>query len=227
MKTLQNLFSFFLIGIIVYLLFFRNPKPVLISDTHYITDTIWLDKPYPVPEPYPVSVPPVILKYYQKDTIAIDSLKLILQEKDILIKGLNSQLLISQDFLKQFPYNPKLLEINLFPDTLAISILNIDGIPSNSNFPIRLSDYRYKWTIEGLSRSKITPPPAIKSKIQYFGGGGVNLLYLLPYAEFSLEKDWARMRIYSDLRVILLKRDASSINLGLKYNLSKNGSNRY
>jgi len=225
MKTIQTILIVLLIAIIVWLLFFRKPNIHIIPDPHYITDTIWLDKPYPVPEPYPVSVPPVTLTYHVIDSAAIDSLKLILQEKDILIQSLHFQVSVSQNFLKQFPYNPKLLELNLNLDTLSISTLNIDGIPSKSNYPLFLSDFRYKWTIERLSKKKINPPPVIKSKMQYFGGGGVNFLYLSPYAEFNIEKDWTRIRVYSDIRVMLLKYEASSINLGIKYNLKINGSN--
>ena len=217
MKTIQNIVIFLLIAIIVWLFFFRKPDTVYIPDTQYITDTIWIDKPYPVPVPYEVQLPPKTVEIYLKDQKAIDSLKVILSEKDIILQGLYSYISISQDYLKQFPKNPKLIELNLSADSLSLSTLSITGITQSATFPISLQAFKYKWTIEGLGRFPVKPPPAPKTPIGLFAGGGFNFLYTSPTLDFTAEKDWARIRAYGDIRLGLLKKEASSFNLGLKY----------
>ena len=105
----------FVLGFVVSYNFFKDTK-YLPSEKEYITDTVKVPKPYQVPKPYPIASKPEIKKIYEKDSSAIDSLKLLLSEKDIVISGLKYQLTISQDYLKQFPKNPKLLELNLQRD---------------------------------------------------------------------------------------------------------------
>jgi hypothetical protein len=219
MKILQNILIVLLIAIIVYLFFFRKPESILIPDIHYKTDTFRIKEPYPVPVPYPVSVDPKTVIIHVKDTAAIDSLTLLLSEKDILIQGLHSTITVSQDFLKQFPKNPKLIELNLSKDTLGVSTLGLDGIPSRSNYPIYLSEFAYRWTNQGLTKSTVKPSPAPKTPIQLWGGGGLNLIYLSPTLDFTAEKDWARIRLFGDIRVGLLNKNATSLNIGLKRNI--------
>jgi len=224
MKKLNIVIILVLIGIIAYLWFFKKPEVITHTETVYKTDTLYIDKPYPIPVPYPVEVPPHVVTLYEKDTIAINNLKLLLSEKDIIIQGLNSQILISQDFIKQYPSNPKLLELNLSPDSLSLSLLGLDGIPLSKRYPLFLSRHKYKWTIEGLTKSNISSPP-IKTPVRYFVGGGANFLYPSPYVDFMVEKEWTRMRLYGDIKVGLLKREASSIDIGLRYNIKTHGFN--
>lgn len=222
MKTLQTIIILILVLLVSYLLIFYKGKPVSYPEPHYVFDTVFLDKPYPVPLPYPVEVPIQGITVYLKDSVALDSMNILIQEKDFIIQGLEREILISKNFLKQFPSNPKILELNLSSDTLNLSLLNLDGTPSSSNYGLRLSDHKYKWTNDGLSQIKINPHQVKKSiNLNYFAGGGVNFLYLSPFASFGLETDIARIRLYSDIEVGLLKHEASSINLGVKYRINK------
>ena len=211
-----------LIGIIVYLYLFREPLIKTIPLHHYHTDTLRIPDPYPVPVPYFDSVPPRILKIYEKDSLAIDSLKLLLSEKDIIIQGLYSQITISQDFLKQFPKNPKLLELNISSDSLSISTLQISGIPYKYDYPIYLSDFNYKWALDGLTKTKTNNKEVKQKLFQYFVDGGFSFFHKSPYVGFTIEKDWARVTLYADVKGILLKTNGFDTNIGVKYNIRKN-----
>jgi hypothetical protein len=227
MKNIQNFVIVTLIALIGYLYFFRKPGIKYIPSTHteYITDTFRLRIPYPIPIPYHSTINPVTVKIYLKDSLAIDSLELLLKEKDILIQGLHSQIIISQDFLKQYPRNPKLIELNLKSDSLSLSMLGIDGIPMGYSYPIYLSDYKYKWTLNNLSYTKTNDNNTIKNPLQFWIGSGFNFIYPTPYLNFAIEKNWARIRIYGETNIGLLKKEGNSLNMGLKYNLSRYGFN--
>jgi hypothetical protein len=214
-----------LLAVIVYLGFFREPKIEFVSYPVYRTDTIYVYETIKVPKPYPVPTPPSTVEIYLVDSLAIDSLKLELSKQNIILQGLYSQIEISQNFLKQFPYNPKLLGLELSFDSLSLSILKTNGIPESQTFPIFLSGFKYRWTNEGLSSIPIDPRP-INLPLQSYLGLGVDLLHLSPYVNVGVEKDYTRIKLYGDIRVGLLKTEYSGIDLGIKYKFRFNGVNK-
>ena len=203
-----------------------NSKPY--QEKRYITTFIKVPEPYPVPKPYPVPTKPIEVKTYEKDSSAIDSLKLLLSEKDIIIQGLKgSQISVSQDFLKQFPLNPKLLELRLERDSLSVSLLDIQGIPSCNTYPLYLDRYRYKWVYNSLSNESYDPIPM--EKIPPWGysvGGGFDILQRNIYSSFRVELLKNPWTIYSDLRLGIIYPKKSTLNLGFEYSFSRYGSNR-
>lgn len=222
MKTFQLIIIFLLVCVIAYLLIFYKGKPLPYPVTKYEYDTVFIDRPYPVPRPYLVEVPIQGTTIYKPDLNSLDSMKILLNEKDILIYRLNRQTIISQNYLKQFPSNPKLLELNLSLDTLSLSLLRTDGIPSKSIFGLSLSGFKYKWTNAGLSVTRVNSPPVKKHIVlNYFAEGGVNFLYFSPYIGFNVETEISRIRLYAGIEAGLLKKEASSINLGIKYRINK------
>lgn len=213
-----------LISLIVYLAFFKKPDVVYVPVPEYETDTVYVPEPYPVPKPYPVPTPPSTVEIYLPDTVAIDSLKLELSKQSILIQGLKDQISVSQNFLKQFPYNPKLIELNLSLDSLSLSFIPISGIPEKQVFPIFLSGFKYRWTIEGLSSIPIDPPP-VRFPLQPYTGVGIDLLHLNPYVLMGVEKEYTRIKLYGDLRLGLLDQNRSTINLGINYRFNNGRRN--
>lgn len=210
-------------GLIVWDLFIRkHPLPEPEISYQYVTDTVWDSIPYAVPEPYAVPTPPRTVTIYVADTNAINSLKMELREKDIIIIGLIDTIKIQEGFLKQYPSNPKLLAIDLKQDSMSVGLLNITGIPQEDKWPIDLARFNYRWTNDAdLSRSPtLTPPTKERSPIEYFVGGGVDLLYLSPYISGRIEKDGARMRLYGNIDAGLLKKESSGIKLGVDYKLN-------
>ena len=223
MKTFQAIIIFLLVCVIAYLLIFYKGKPLPYPITKYVYDTTFIDKPYPVPKPYPYEVLVQGVTIYEPDTIALDSMKILLNKKEVMIWRLDKQIHISQNYLKQFPSNPKLLELNLSLDTLSLSLLKTDGIPSKSEYGLNLSGFKYKWTNDGLSVTRVNSPSVKKKYIalNYFAEGGVNFLYFSPYIGFNIETDISRIRLYAGIEAGLLNKNASSINLGLKYRINK------
>ena len=228
MKNFLIIFSIStIIGLIVWDTKFRkHPTPPSVISYSYIPDTIYIPAPYPIPEPYPVETPPRIITYYQVDSTAIDSMSLIISELDIMVMGLLDTISIHQNYFKQYPSNPKLLTIDLKKDSMSVGLLNITGIPQKDKWPIDLARFNYRWLNDGgLSRSPtLQPPTKERSPLEYFVGGGVDFLYLSPYVSGSIEKDWARIRLYSTAEFGLLKKEANSIKLGVDYKF--NGKNR-
>ena len=226
MKNTFIIFLFTVItGLIIWDIFFRkHPEPKPFIDYRYATDTVYLPSPYAVPEPYAVPTPPRIITYYEVDSSVIDSLNLLLSEKDILIAGLLDTIRISESYLKQYPNNPKLLAIDLQRDTMSMGTLNITGIPQEDKWPIDLSQFDYRWTFAaGLSRHPVhSPPTKERPTLEYLVGGGVDFLYLSPYMGGRVEMNWTRIRPYVDIRVGLLKIESSEIKLGVDYKLNGN-----
>jgi len=219
----------FIVSLIIWDIFFRK-KPILPPEIsyQYETDTIWDSIPYIVPEPYPIYTQPYTVTIYTADTNTINSLKMELVEKDLIIISLTDTIRIYEGYLKQYPSNPKLLALDLKKDSMSIGLLNITGIPQENKWPIDLARFNYRWNyVVGLTRyPTLMPPTKERSPFEYFVGGGVDLLYLSPYVSGRIEKDWASMRLYGNINLGLLNKNISGIKLGVDYNFNGTNSNR-
>lgn len=216
-------------GLIIWDSFIRKypiPDPVIIIDYQYDTDTIWRDTLYLIGDPYPVPTPPRTIIRYEMDSVALNYFKLTISKQNIYIASLLDTISIHQNYIKQFPKNPKLLELSLIKDSLSLGLLQIFGRAEKKNWPINLNRFNYRWDyVNGLSR-KITklPPAEEKSFAQYFAGGGVDLLWRSPYISGKIEKDYARIRLYGNAQIGLLNSETSSIKIGVDYKF--NGKDR-
>lgn len=206
----------------------KGPSPEVHIDYQYITDTIPDSIPYPVPEPYPIYTQPHTVTIYSVDTNTINSLKMELVEKDLIITSLTDTIKVYESYLKQFPSNPKLLAIDLKKDSMSVGLLNITGIPQEDKWPIDLARFNYRWTNDrGLSRSStLTPPTKVRSPFEYFVGGGVDFFYLSPYVSGRIEKDLARIRLYGNINLGLLNKNTSGIKVGIDYKFYGKRPNR-
>jgi len=228
MKTFRDFIDIILVviilGIVIWYVFFKKPIPIPSQVEYiYVTDTIYKSVPYKVLVPYEVYTPPQYLIRYQIDSSRIDSLKLVLNNDSLIIEGLKSQIIIHQNYIKQFPENPKLLNLNLFRDSLSLATLPISGIIQEEKWPLDLNLYSYNWDLStGFTRKNNTSlsPTEEGSKIQYYVGGGVDLLWLSPYLSGRIEKEWARVRIYGNANVGLLRKESSKIEIGGEYKLN-------
>jgi len=216
-----------IIGLIIWDHFFRKHPtfdPITIIDYQYVTDTIWEDTLYLLGDPYPVPTPPHIIIKYEVDSITLNYYKLKISNQNILIAGLLDTIAVHENYLKQFPRHPKLIELSLIKDSLLLGLLQISGQAESKNWPIDLNRFDYRWDyINDLTRRNIkTPPIEEKHFAQYFVGGGVDLLWLSPYIGFTVEKPFRRIRLYSDINIGLLNKNTSGIRLGLKYQINEN-----
>lgn len=217
-KILIILNLLFIVGIFIYFAFIRKPYARPEVEYVYITDTIRIPEPYPVPKPYLVSTPPITVKEYLIDSSAVDSLKVILTNDSIIISGLKNQISLHQNYLKQYPENPKLLNLDLRRDTLSMGLLRTSGIPEENQWPIDLNRYSYRWDFaSSFTRTDVTEPPPTKKWFdpKYYVGGGVDFLYMSPYVSGRIEQEWSRVRLYSSAEIGLLKRESSSLKLGI------------
>ena len=216
-----------IIGLIIWDTFIREhkiPDPIITIDYQYVTDTIWKDTLYLKGDPYPIPTPPKYLIRYKIDSTLIKNLKLILSEKNLYIAGLKDTITLHKSYLKQFPNNPKLIELSLIKDTIELGLLQISGQAESKQWPIDLNRFDYKWDyVNDLTRRNTKSPP-IKEKFfaEYFVGGGYNLLYSSPYIDFSAEKGLQRIWLYSNIQIGLLNKETSSIKVGVKYQISGN-----
>lgn len=225
---LKILLSLTLVGVVFVIGYRMQPEPdhILDPNIQWKTDTIKVPEPYTVPVPYDVEVPPRIVKIYEVDSTAIDSLKLLMFQDSIIISGLKNQVAIHQNYLKQFPYNPKLINFDLVFDTLSLTLLDIDGITSAISYPIFIEFYKYNWSAGELTREdNIRQIPQQKNYLNYKFGLGYDLLYVTPYLQGEISKDISKFELYGRIGVGLLNIESSEIKLGANYNLDRNGKN--
>jgi len=225
-KYLEIIILIIILGFITwYILIRKEPVVEPLIRYKYKTDTIYADTIYIPGKPYPIKTPPKTITIYEVNNAALDSLIIIISQDSIIISDLKFQIAIHENYLKQFPSNPKLIQLGLHRDTLSLGLLNIGGFVSEYNFPIYLNEFRYKWTVKGMSHETYQLPTLEEHKpfAHYFVGGGVDLLYLSPIVSGKIEKSWTRIRLYGTADVGLLKKEASSIKLGIDYRI--NGKN--
>jgi hypothetical protein len=224
-KYLNTILLVLIILFIGWYVFLRKVEPIKPTISYqYHTDTLFIDTLYVPGKPYPIPTPPKTVKIYVIDSVALDSIKLALNEKEIIISGLKDSIAISVNYLKQFPSNPKLLTMDLKRDTLILGLLPISGQIQENAWPIDLNQFNYRWNFgSDLSRHPTQSPPTGKKPFaNYFVGGGVDILHTVPYLSGRIEKQWSSLRFYGDIRVVLFNNDKGSINIGADYQLWQN-----
>lgn len=231
-KTLIIILITIIIGLIIWDTFIREHKildPIITIDYQYVTDTIWKDTLYLKGDPYPIPTPLKYLIRYKIDSTAIKNLKLILSEKNLYIAGLKDTITLHESYLKQFPNNPKLIELSLIKDTMVLGLLQISGQAESKSWPIDLNRFDYRWDyVNDLTRRNTKLPP-IKEKFfaEYFVGGGYDLIWRSPYISGEIEKDLQRIRLYCNADIGLLNWETSSIKIGVDYKINvKNRNNK-
>jgi len=221
-ELLELIIVTLILGLVVWYVFIKKPVPTI--EYVYTTDTIYLRHSYKVPEPYPVFTPPIRITNYVIDSSAIENYKILLQNQDIIIAGLEDSIRIHESYLKQFPTNPKLLSLDIKKDTFRMDLLEITGYPGDWLFPIDLNYFSYRWDVlNGFTRKKVKPtllPPTSGTPFaNYYVGGGVDLWHMMPQITGRAEKQLASIRLYLDMRVGLLDINSSNLTIGAEYQI--------
>lgn len=189
----------------------------------YKTIRVEVPNPYPVPKPYPVDSPPKIIKKFITDSSLLDSLKLVIENQNIVITGLSDSLSIHQNYLKQFPSNPKLIELLLSKDSLSLALLNIQGQIYQNTYPIFLNHYRYKYTNSGLTSIKIKPiveedlPES--HWLTIYSGMYYCILQNNFYPYIRMEKDIKNFKLNTNINLNLNDYTNSQLLIGIGYKL--------
>lgn len=217
-------------GLVTWFIFFKKkPIPEPQISYIYLSDTIYVDRVFNVPIHPGTVTPPITIIKYRTDSMALDSLNLIIGQQNITITSLKDSITINNYYLKQFPYNPKLISFILRRDTMKAGLLSISGVVEERAWPIDLNNWEYAWDFNSdLTRHPTSSPPTQDMPLaNFYVGGGVDLIDLSPYLSGRVERDFRRIRLYGDARIGLLKKETHGIYIGLDYKLNgKNSNNR-
>lgn len=223
MKTLKiSLILLLLLTSLIFIGLWMKERRSEIQVKHhygYITEEIQVKKPYPYPQPYLVNTPPEIIYEYETDTSVLDSLKLLLQDKEIIISGLEKEIKIHQNFLKQYPYNPKLIEFTLDNNLLSLSLLGIRGSIYKEEYPLYLDHYRYKWVYPSLTREPIRVGDNNKWVFSSYVHVGYSFIPSSPSISLSAELSRNRFRLSSNPSILFNNNNVAYIDLKLGYRI--------
>lgn len=211
-----------LISMLVYL-FFPNPgKPYPVEVT--VTDTIYLDKPYPVPKIIRDTVIPETRVIYKVDSSQLSEYRLKILEDSmrytILVRGLRDSIKISESFLRQYPYNPKLLGLSLFRDSLLLTTMNTNGISQTDKYSLFLHDYNYTWASGKFGYEK-TFYPKEKKAFSHYVGLSYDFLNRAITPCYELRITLSRFELNLQAYQELLLNDNFSLSIGVRYKLNK------
>lgn len=159
-------------------------------------DTTFVGVPYPVPGPpgkdhwYPRKV-----IVYEPDTpnmgkITLDSAKHLLR----IIDSLGDQIVeISNQYLLQFPNNPKVIRARLTNDSLVFDLLKPDGrIYSNVYLP---DYYNNKYTFNGFELTSDPVKHGLGINSESWAYAGYDLLFKCPTAEVEYVLSRKRIKL--------------------------------
>jgi len=199
----------------------EDPVPEQVTMYEYTTDTIFVQVPYEVPVPYSVPTPPLTVTIYKVDSAAIQGLRLIIADQELKITGLKDTISLHENYIKQYPRNPKFLSMELNRDSLNLGLLQISGQIEERSWPIDLNAWSYNWNFDSdLSRHATQPPPIKKPELfQLLIGGGADLLASSSYGSLRAEFHIKKFRIYSDANLLFKIPEASNVRVGLEYKI--------
>jgi len=136
-----------------------------------------------------------------------------------IIQGLQEEIEISENFLKLYPQNPKLVEMSLFRDSLNLSLLGINGQVYSEHYNLFYQDYNYRWSsgVMGYSKTKYRPQ---EPRLSHYLVFCLDFLHRKPFGEFQLD---FRFNNYSFafLRAseVLLFNEKPRLEVGLKFRI--------
>lgn len=224
MKTTIKIITIIGILALTFYLGFRSNKSES-SNPHVkvVTDTILISKPYPEIKIIRDTLKPDRVTIYQEDSSRIKELELrILKDSlhySFIIQGLQEEIEISENFLKLYPQNPKLVEMSLFRDSLNLSLLGINGQVYSEHYNLFYQDYNYRWSsgVMGYSKTKYrSQEPRLSHSLIF----GLDFLHRKPFGEFQLD-----FRFNNDsfafLRAseVLLFNEKPRLEVGLKFRI--------
>jgi len=228
----QNYISLVLLliiaGLAIWYFFFRKePTPTQTVSYEYVTDTVYIDRIIKVKVPTGISTSPQTVLVYKTDSSVIDSLNIELKNKQILLSSLMYSVSLHQSFITQFPTNPKLLSLALYRDSLSLGLLNTKGEVTESMWPIDLNKWYYTWDNESdLLRYSTNIPKPDKPFLDFYMGGGFDMLWVSPYVSASVEKNISRIRLYGNAQLGLLKNEVHGLKIGIDYRINGKSTNR-
>lgn len=117
-------------------------------------DTVYLTKFIPV-ESYKRTYTSTKFYFFTEvDTVEIEKISLIHDTVFISTKD-SSQILYDSQFLTQYPFANKLVQLLLENENLSLSLLDTQGQLSTQSFKLDLSKYRYNYQPTGMTYKRV------------------------------------------------------------------------
>ena len=224
MKTTIKIITIIGILALTFYLGFRSNKSES-SNPHVkvVTDTVFFPKPYPEIQIIRDTLKPDRVTIYQEDSSRIKELELrILKDSlhySFIIQGLQEEIEISENFLKLYPQNPKLVEMSLFRDSLNLSLLGINGQVYSEHYNLFYQDYNYRWVDGRLGYSKTKYKPQ-EQRLSHYFSVGFDFLREKPFGEYQLDFQFSSNK-YAFFRAsgVLLFDERPRLEVGLKFRI--------
>jgi len=192
-------------------------------DYTYITDTIYVNKPYEIIKTITKKTPPKTIKIYETVYIPADT---VYKWKDkIIIITKKDSFSYNENFLTRYILSPKLLNIDLAFDTMNITILDTAGITSSQIYPLDFSRYKYQWYDGQLHHKKLLFKNFNKdwNFTGLYANVGFDFFKLSPLIGIDYSINWRFIRIRSNFNLYINQNPSLSLDLGVGFKLIKDG----
>lgn len=147
-----------MIGIIILLVLYilidkHLSKPINIENPYtHLPDTVYVESDYKT-EVQKLkeaidklsNTPPKVIYHYEKPYDSITVIEKIPDSLLLYIGELQERIAISDQYIKNFPKNSKLVDFKLHMEDLNIGLLDIEGNLTKSQYSLFLTHYEYYW----------------------------------------------------------------------------------
>jgi len=222
----------FMLGLIIILIAVimlqrcsKDKQPEPINRYIYKTDSLYKDKYFKAVEELKNKIPPKVITRWKDPIPGEDIIIEKVPDSTILYIGkLKTRLSIADNFIKNYPTNPKLLELKLDKSNLELTTLDINNKAETFQYPLYLDNYSYQW----LEKQMTTSDYHIKKERTKFD---MSNLYIVTGYDYlnknnTIGLDYTlklgRIKVMADTKLLLQKStDNIEANIGIGYKLFK------
>jgi hypothetical protein len=166
---------------------------------NYETDSIYYDRYFTLLDSVKgiKTKPHIVIKWKTPD-LRIDTIYRIPGNVIIKLDSLEKLVIYNDNFLSNFPDNPKLLKLRLTIDSLNITKLNPDGNIFEDRIPLSLYSFDYEWQNRFYRIPvKYRKPDDYSSLLNnYYINAEINpMISVKPFIGLEYNKHWRRFKI--------------------------------
>lgn len=236
-KGINNWILYILAGIIIILLIWllvnSNRKiPISVDNPYsYLPDTVYVDSDYSkeIKELRDkvsdlAKTPPKVIYHYDKPNNTTTKIEKIPDSIILYIAELQKRLAISDQYLKNYPENDKLIDMQLFREKMDITTLSIDGSLTKKNYPLYLDEYEYYWVDNQLHHKKRDKPFTYLDPDrwkQLYINAGYDSLFESPKIELEYSLTFKRFKLKAEAGGFIYKNPDFYTSATLGYRLLK------
>ena len=192
-----------------------QPKP------EKVTDTLYMDKPYPVTQLKRDTLKPDVVIFWEIDSTQLKEYEMRIHDDSIIILGLRDSIRISKAYLETFPKYPKLLGLDLFRDSLNLTTISINGLTKTEKYELQLQDYNYYWTIDGFGYKKASYKKERVNPFSHYLGLHYDFLRKKPLPTYQIRLNLGKIECNFSASQELYFTEKPEIRIGLNYKLNR------